>query len=102
MQNTSSIVNAAETETEIQAGLALVQGDSVALAALPCRQSSAGIAARNQNGRTVRVFRFWHHLISFRAECEKPVDRPNPFSYLYLRRTANPELGDGALCDLRP
>ncbi len=42
---TSAMDRAAETKTETQAGLAVAQGDSVALAALPCRRSSAGFTA---------------------------------------------------------
>ena len=90
-----------ETKTETSAGLTVSQDDSVAPVALPRRRFRAGFAARNQNERSVRVFSFCYHLLSFRTGGERLVDRPNPFSYLYLRRMANPGLGGGALRDLR-
>ena len=56
----------AETKTETEAGLAVAQGDLVALAALRRRQSSAGFAPPDSElgGRRLSsVFGIiWHHF----------------------------------------
>ena len=65
----------AETKIESQAVLAVAQGDSVALAALRCRQSRAGSALTDYElGRKARSFEYWYQEISFRAGGKDAVE----------------------------
>ena len=92
VQNTA-MAKEAETKTETQAGLAVTQDDSVALAALPRRRSSAGFASPDselggRRGSSVLCYQ----KISFWARGKKLLDRPKPFLHVHLRMAADPDL----------
>ena len=91
---TNAMGKEAETKTESQIDLAIGQDDTVALAAFPCRQSSAGFALLDSElggRRGSSVFGIiWYH---FAPEGKKLMDRPKPVSHLHLRRAVDPALG---------
>jgi hypothetical protein len=71
VQNTF-IAEAAEGKTETQGGLAVAQDDTEALAALRCRQLSAGFARRTLNDEEGEDFLcFWYQKVSF---CSRTKD----------------------------
>ncbi len=94
---TTAIGKEAKIKTETQAGRAVAQDDSVDLAALPRRQSSARLARGNLNWEGRRgssVFGLiWHH---FARRGKELMERPKPFSHMHLRRAVDADLEAGA------
>ena len=87
----------AETKTETQAGLAVAQDGSVALAALPCRRLSAGFASPGSElGGTRGSSVLCYQKISFWGRGKKLLDRPKPFLSMHLRRAMDPDWRGGA------
>ncbi len=99
---TNAMGKEAETKTETRADLAVAQDDSVALAALRRRQSSAGFAPpdselRGRRGSSVFGL-IWHH---FAPRGEKLSNRPKPLPQIHLRTAVDRDLGGGAGCGPR-
>ncbi len=95
---TTAIGKKAKIKTETEAGPAVPQDDSVDLAALPRRQSSARLARRNLRWEGRRGFSIfgliWYHFARGGKECS--MERPKPFLHMHLRRAVDADLGGGA------
>ena len=91
---TTAMRKEAGTKTETHAKLAVAQGDSVALAALPRRRSSAAWASPDSElGGRRRCSHFIIINDHFFARENTLVDRPKPFSNLHLRRVVGRDAG---------